>query len=274
MTASALALKGFAQRWVVFVGLILVWEVAARLGESVFFPPPTEIGATAVGLWFSGPAGQLFLSDTVLGDIVPSVVRMLSAWLVAGVIGVSLGLVLGRSRTAMDYVGPLFSFARAIPSPALVPVFLALFSIGTPMQMATIIFGVVWPVLLNAVDGAQAVDKTKVETAKSFRIPYWQWMGMVVLPSAGPKIFAGLRVALSLSLVLMVISELVGAINGIGYQLIAAQRLFRFDETWAWIVLLGVLGYVFNTVLLAVERRVLGWQQAQGAGTSLARTGG
>ncbi|AOS65846.1 ABC transporter permease [Actinoalloteichus hymeniacidonis] len=274
MNKSGLALRGFAQRWIVFVGLIVVWEIAATLSDDVFFPVPSEIAATGFELWFSGPAQQLFLSNTVFEDIVPSMIRLLSAWLIASAVGIAAGLALGRSKTAMDYVGPLFAFARAIPSPALVPVFLVLFGIGTPMQMATIIFGVIWPVLLNAVDGAQAVDQTKVETARSFRIPYWQWMTMVVLPSAGPKIFAGLRVALSLSLVLMVISELVGSVNGIGYQLISAQRLFRFDETWAWIVLLGVLGYVFNTVLLAVERRVLGWQQAQDAGISLAKTGG
>jgi ABC-type nitrate/sulfonate/bicarbonate transport system permease component len=87
----------------------------------------------------------------------------------------------------------------------------------------------------------------------------------VVLPAALPKIFAGLRVSLSLSLVLMVVSELVGSTNGIGYRLMYDQRQFDLPDMWAGIVLLGVLGYVLNTVLLAVERRALNWQQTSPA---------
>ena len=113
-------------------------------------------------------------------------------------IGVSLGLLLGRSERAMEYAGPLLVFLRSIPPPALVPVFLLLFKTGTSMQLATIVFGVIWPVLLNSVDGARSVDVTKVDTSAVFQIPRWQWVLGVVLPAASPKIFAGLRVSLSL----------------------------------------------------------------------------
>ncbi|WP_425266983.1 ABC transporter permease [Amycolatopsis circi] len=253
-------ISGFARKWLLFVILVVLWEIATRLSESVFFPPPSKIAAAAAKLWFSGPASHLFLGDPVFDHILPSLGRLLGGWLLAVVLGVALGVALGRSRTGMDYVGPLFAFFRAIPPPALVPVFIILFGIGPGMQTATIIFSSLWPVLMNTVDGVRSVDKVKVETARAFRTPKRYWIGLVVLPSALPKIFAGLRVSLSIALILMAISELVGALNGIGYALLAAQRSYDFDQMWAWIVLLGILGYGFNAALLGIERRVLGWQ--------------
>ncbi len=250
----------FLQRWAVFAGLIVVWELATWLADDTFFPRPTVIAESAFKLWLSGPADRLFLTDTVFGHVFPSIGRLLAGWGIAALVGVALGVTLGRSATAMQYAGPLLTFLRSIPPPALVPVFLLIFNIGTQMQLATIVFGVLWPILLNSVDGARSVDATKFETSAVFRIPKGQWIFGVVLPAAAPKIFAGLRVSLSLSLVLMVVSELVGTDNGIGSQLLVAQREFDFPDMWAGIVLLGVLGYALNTVLLAFERRALAWQ--------------
>ncbi|GGM43600.1 nitrate ABC transporter permease [Longimycelium tulufanense] len=250
----------FLQQWLVFAGLVAVWELATRAARAPFFPPPSQIARAMYQQWLSGPASRLFLTDDVFDHVFPSIGRMLGGWAGATVVGVALGVLLGRSAVAMDFVGPLLAFGRAIPPPTLVPVFLVLFSLGTPMQLATIVFGTVWPIVLNTVDGVRAVDKVKVDTARAFRIQGPQWLFGVVLPSALPKIFAGLRVSLSLALILMVISELVGTTNGIGYQMIYAQRQFELPAMWSGIVLLGVLGYVFNTLLLAVERRALAWQ--------------
>lgn len=253
----------FVQRWAVFAGLVVVWELLTRYADDTFFPPPSQIVESAYELWFSGPAGDLFLTDAVFEHMLPSIGRLLAGWGIAAVLGIALGIALGRSATATEYVGPLLTFMRSIPPPLLVPVFLLVFSVGTRMQLATIVFGVLWPILLNTVDGARSVDATKFETSAVFRIPKPQWILGVVLPSAAPKIFAGLRVSLSLSLVLMVVSELVGTDNGIGSQLLVAQREFDFPDMWAGIILLGVLGYALNTVLLAFERKALAWQPKQ-----------
>ncbi|MBW4721152.1 ABC transporter permease [Saccharothrix obliqua] len=250
----------FAQRWLVFAGLVVAWELGTWFADDPFFPRPTVIADAARGLWLSGPVDQLYLSDAVFQHVLPSIGRLLGGWAIAAVIGVAIGVALGRSATAMQYAGPVLTFLRSVPPPALVPVFLLVFNVGTQMQLATIVFGVLWPILLNSVDGARSVDTTKYETSAVFRIPKAQWVLGVVLPAAAPKIFAGLRVSLSLSLVLMVVSELVGTDNGIGSQLLVAQREFDFPDMWAGIVLLGILGYALNTVLLAFERRALSWQ--------------
>jgi ABC-type nitrate/sulfonate/bicarbonate transport system permease component len=248
------------QQWAVFVVLVVVWELATRAADSPFFPPPSTIAVKLWTTWFGGPVGHVFLSDLGVANLLPSVARMLGSWAIAVVVGVALGVALGRSRVAQDYLGPLFAFFRAIPPPVLAPVFLLLFNLGTPMQVATIVFGVIWPIILNSTDGARTIDPTQYETARSFRLPRRQWVLGVVLPAAMPKIFAGLRVSLSLALILMVISELLGATEGIGFQLSVAKGTFDFPGMWAIVVMLGVLGYLFNTILLTLERRVLRWQ--------------
>ncbi len=257
-------IKRIAQRWIVFLVAVGIWELASRSADSPFFPPPSTIAETAGDLWFSAAFGD---------HIVPGVGRMLVGWVLASVIGVAFGLLLGRSRTAMAYLGPVFNFMRSIPPPLLVPFFVA--SVGaTSMQLPTIVFGAIWPVLLNTVDGARGVDATKVETARAFRLSKAQWTFGVVLPSALPKIFAGLRLSLSIALILMVISELIGSLNGIGNQLVQAQRDYELPTLWAWVVLLGVLGYLFNTLLLVVERRALAWQPRHSLEAQSLATGG
>ncbi|RZS41048.1 ABC-type nitrate/sulfonate/bicarbonate transport system permease component [Herbihabitans rhizosphaerae] len=253
-------ITGFVQRWALFVLIVLIWEVVTRLSASPFFPPPSQIGPRMVDLWLSGPASRLFLTDTVYDHLLPSVGRTLLGWAIAAVIGIGLGLLLGRSTVAMRYLRVLLDFGRAIPPPLMVPFFLVTLGLGAPMQLGAIVFGAVWPVLLNSIDGARSVDATKVDTARAFRLSGPQWMGGVVLPAALPKIFAGLRLSISIALILMVVSELVASTHGLGNQLVAAGRDYDMAGMWAYIVLLGILGYAFNIALLAVEHRVLRWQ--------------
>lgn len=248
-------------RWLVFAGCVAVWQVVAASARSGYFPTPVTIGGRMAELWLSGPAAHMFLGKSVTSDVLPSLARMFGGWAVAAVLGVSLGVVLGRSRVALSVLSPLLAFFRAIPPPTLLPVFLVLFHIGTPMEIATIIFGVIWPTLLNTIDGVRAVDTTKLDTARVFRLSRPQWVFGVLLPTAAPKIFAGLRISLSLALILMVISELVGSTDGLGYQLTIAQGGFDFPTMWAVVVLLGVIGYVVNALLSAVEHRALSWHR-------------
>lgn len=258
---------GVVQRWAVFVVCVVVWQVLTAYSDDPYFPTPAEIVAKMHELWFSGPASRVFLTEMAIGDILPSIGRMLAGWAIGGAIGIVAGVLLGRSRTGLDYAGAVINFGRALPAPALLPVFLVLFKIGTPVQLATIVFGVVWPVLLNTVQGAQAIDQVQLDTARAFGIPPVRRLLRIVLPATAPKIFSGLRIALGLSLVLMVISELVGATNGIGYQFQFASQSFDLPAVWAWIVLLGILGNLLNWLFLVVERRVLsGHRDAAGRG--------
>lgn len=240
---------------------LVVWQLAAQAAANPYFSTPLEILDASHRLWFSGPADHLFLSDSIGTDILPSLARLAAGWALAAVAGIGLGVLIGRSAIAADYLGLALTVARAVPPPLLVPVFLVVFGIGYRMEVAAVVFGAVWPVLLNTIDGARSVDDTKIHTAQVFGVGGLRWLLGVVLPAASPRIFAGLRVSLSIALILMVVSELVGSTSGIGYQLVSAQGNFDLPEAWAWIVLISLLGYALNRALVAVENRVLGWHR-------------
>jgi ABC-type nitrate/sulfonate/bicarbonate transport system permease component len=135
------------------------------------------------------------------------------------------------------------------------------YGIGTPMEVASIAFGVVWPVLLNTIDGARYVDRGHMETAHAFRLGPAQRLLRVILPSAAPKIFAGLRLALAVALILMIVSEFEGSTDGIGKEMSVAQTDLDVPTMWAITVLLGLLGVVLNAAFRLAERRVLVWQR-------------
>lgn len=256
-------LRALRDRWLVLVVAVALWEAVTRSLDETFFPPPSRIAAKMHELWFSGPAGSLFLTETATGNIFPSLGRMAVALALATVAGVVFGMLLGRSEQVYAYLDPVFQFARAIPPPALVPLFMVLFSLGTTMQIASIVFSAVWPILVNTADGARTVDPQQMETARVFRLSAADRLRMVVVPAALPKIFAGLRLSLSLSLILMVFAELLpGTDNGLGFQLTDAQSRTDLPTVWAVVVLLGILGYLLNGVLTAVERRALAWHLA------------
>jgi ABC-type nitrate/sulfonate/bicarbonate transport system permease component len=240
------------------VVLVAAWELTARWAADVFFPPPSTIVRRMHELWFSGPASHLWLSHDAVANILPSLARVAGGLAGALIAGVTVGLALGRSGRFLAYADPLLQFARAVPPPTLVPVLIVLLRLGTPMQVTSIVLGAVWPILLNTADGARSVDPVQTATARVFQLSAAERLAMIIVPSALPKIFAGLRLSLSLALILMVFSELQpGAADGIGFQLTDAQSRSDLPTVWSAIVLLGVLGYVLNTLLLVVERRML-----------------
>jgi ABC-type nitrate/sulfonate/bicarbonate transport system permease component len=251
-------------RVLVLVAGIGGWQLWAAANGSTFFPPPSAIVARMHRLWFSGPAARLFLTPDATGNILPSLGRVLAALAIATAIGVPLGIALGRSPVVTGYLSPLLQFARALPVVTMAPVFIAAFKIGTQMEIATIVFGTVWPILLNTIDGAATVDPVQLETGLAFRLSVWQRLVWVIVPAALPKAFAGFRLSLSLSLILMVFAELVGSSSGIGYEMSNASNAFDMTFLWSTIVLLGILGYLLNALLGGAERLLLAWHTDRG----------
>ena len=129
------------------------------------------------------------------------------------------------------------------------------------MKVFVIVAGCVWPILLNTIDGVRGVEPTMLEMSRSYGVSRLRSWGQVLLPAALPQIFSGLRAALSIALILMVISEMVASTNGIGFFVLNAQRTFAIPEMWSGIILLGVLGYSLNGLLVLVERRILRWHR-------------
>ncbi len=258
---TAVLLQVVVTRYLLVAVLILLWQYAAARAHSVFFPTPLDIARRAVDLWLSGPASRLFLSDGVFKDILPSLFRLLCGWAVAVLVGIPLGIVIGRSRVAADLVDPTLQFLRAVPGPALIPAFIILLGTETTMRITLIAFGSIWPVLLNSIEGIRTVDPVQLQTAEVFRLPPRARLWRIMLPAATPKIFAGMRVALALAVILMVVSELVASTNGIGYRIQNAQIMFLLTDMWCGIVLLALIGSVLNWLFVRFERRALEWHR-------------
>jgi len=259
--AIAPCLRAFTIRYGIAIVIIVIWQLVTMHANSLFFPTPIQILRRAYELWLSGPSYRLFLGDGVFKDIVPSLSRLLSGWTIAVVIGVSLGALVGRSQALRDLVDPVLQFLRAIPGPALVPAFLILLGTETTMRVTLIAFGSVWPILLNTIEGVRTVDPLQLDTAKSFKLPPVARFTQIILPAALPKIMAGAKVSLSLAVILMVVSELVAATNGIGYRILDAQIMLLLPDLWCSIVLLALMGFGLNAIFERVEQHVLHWHR-------------
>jgi ABC-type nitrate/sulfonate/bicarbonate transport system permease component len=240
---------------VLVFAVIWVWSAGS---DVYYYPPLQDVLNTFKDTW---------LFERVGSDVGPSMVRLFIGYFLAVGVGVAGGVALGMSPLLRRVAAPIVEFLRAIPAPALLPFALLVLGVGNNSKIFVIAFVCLWPILLNAIDGVAGVDPTLVDTGRVYRIPAKDRLMKVVLPAAAPQIFAGMRTSLSLALILMVISEMVASSNGIGYFVLQSQRSFAIPEMWSGIILLGLLGYLFNAVFLLLERRVLAWHRGARAGS-------
>ena len=173
--------------------------------------------------------------------------------------GIAIGLVTGTSLAARRALDPSIELARATPPIAIVPALILVLGFGDSMRIALIAFGVCFPVLINTSAGVRSVSPEARDTASMLHVGRVERVFRIYLPAALPSIVAGLRVALSIGLVLVVISEFVGEGGGLGHFILVQQGQFAVPEMYAGILFLGVLGYGLNLLFLLVERRVLAW---------------
>jgi ABC-type nitrate/sulfonate/bicarbonate transport system permease component len=233
------------------VVLLAAWWVLSAGSESYYLPPLQDIFAAFPDTWFHG---------RLTSDALPSVLRLLVGYLLALVLGVGLGVVIGSSRPVRALVEPVLEFLRAIPPPVLVPVLILFAGIGNTMKVLVIVSGCVWPILLNTVEGVRAVDDVLAETCRCYGVRGRSRLRYLVLRSASPQIVTGMRQALSVGIILMVISEMFASSNGLGFTIIQFQRSFAVAQMWTGILLLGLLGFALAMVMRLVERRLLFWR--------------
>ncbi|MCG2623043.1 ABC transporter permease [Arthrobacter sp. I2-34] len=228
-----------------------LWWAASAGSQSLYFPPLPRIVSQL---------GEL-LASRFASDVLPSLQNFGLGLLIAVVLGIGLGMLLGLVPALYRPLQPLLEFLRAIPGVAILPVMLFIFGIGTEMKVAVIAFGALWPVLLNTVDGVRSVDGLVREVSRSYRLRLADYLWRVVLPAASPQIISGIRISVSLAVVLIVASEYIASTEGIGYVQLQSARLFQMDLMWAALLLLGVLGYLVNILFRYVEHVVLRWHR-------------
>ena len=232
------------------VVLVVIWWFASAGSTAFYFPPLSKIVKVFPDTWF-GPR--------MVDDVLPSLLRLAVGYLAALVIGVGLGIPIGANQRLRAVVEPLFEFLRAVPPPVLVPILMLIAGIGATMKILVIISGCVWPILLNTVEGVRAVDEVLTDTCRSYRIRGGLRVWHLMVRSASPQIVAGARQALSIGIILMVISEMFAASSGIGFTVIQFKDGFRIPQMWTGVILLGLLGVLLALLFRLAEWRVLGW---------------
>jgi ABC-type nitrate/sulfonate/bicarbonate transport system permease component len=166
---------------------------------------------------------------------------------------------MGLSRRVHRALEVVVEMLRPVPPPVMIPVALLFFGIEDEMKVFVIFFSCAWPILLNTIDGVRSLDWVLLNTAKTFRLSRAQTIWQVVLPAASPQIMTGLRVSLPIMLILVVISEMVGSTDGIGYFILDSQRRFRVAQMYAGMVALAILGYTLNLIFNLLYRALLSW---------------
>lgn len=230
--------------------LLVLWGIWATVDPQKFFPSPIAIIEAFIKTWI-GPA--------FVDDVLPSLWRLAIGIVVSIVVGVVAGIVIGLVRWLRELLEPTLEFFRAVPPPVLVPILMLVFGPGDATRVLVIMAGAVWPVLLNTIEGVRSTDSVMTETARSFALTRTQQLRYLVLPSASPRIMAGVRQCLSVALILMVISEMFNNSSGLGYRITYFQTNYLIAEMWSGILLLGLVGVLLAVAFGFVERRVLRW---------------
>jgi ABC-type nitrate/sulfonate/bicarbonate transport system permease component len=233
--------------------LLLGWQLWTVHANDPNFPRLSTILVTFRHMWLFSQFGT---------NVVPSLERIAMGFGLAVLAGIAIGIPLGLSPKARLWAVPHIEYWRAVPPPALLPIFVILMhSIGTSQKVAFIAFFCLFPVLLNTIDGVRGIDPTLVDTGRSYGMGRFERVWRIVLPAALPQISAGMRNSLSLAVITMVLSEYFSSTSGIGYVLLISKNTFQLAPMWAAIVLIGLLGYLLNVLFLLAERRLLAWHR-------------
>lgn len=233
--------------------VLCIWELAGRLGwtNPILLPNPTQIMAAL---------GALVTSGSILAPLVHTVGLFVVGFTLAAVIGIAIGIAMATSRRLYGLLEPLVEILRPIPKPALVPVLFLFLGIGKATMIALVVLAGMFPVLISTYQGVRGLDPVLLETARTFQISRSRTIVSIILPASLPMILAGMRVALGLGLVLVILAEMLAAQEGIGFRILDLERSFQIRDMFAWIVVLVLLGAAMMKVFDVAERKLVPWR--------------
>lgn len=252
-TRRPFSLSRFGGRWLSPVLLLLLWEAGSRSG---LIPDRTLAAPSAV----IGTLLEMVISGELPSNLLVSFARVAAGLFIGVSLGLALGLIAGLSRSGELAVDPLMQIKRTIPALALTPLFIVWFGIGETPKVALIAFGTIFPVYLNLYSGIRSVDLRLLDAAKSFGLSRWEQVWHVVLPSALPQLLVGLRYALSVSILVLVVAEQINASAGLGYLINNARDFMRTDIIVVCLMVYAILGLGADWLVRAIEARALIWR--------------
>jgi ABC-type nitrate/sulfonate/bicarbonate transport system permease component len=234
------------------LALLAAWELVSRWEwvNPLIVPPVSKVFESF---------GSLVVSGDIPLQILASMKRATAGYLLAAAIFIPLGVVMGLFEGCHRALEVVVEMLRPVPPPVVIPVALLFFGLEDAMKIFVIFFSCAWPILLNTLDGVKGVDRLLFNTGRTFGLSQLKIIWRVVLPASSPQIMTGLRISLPITLILVVISEMVGSTDGIGYFVLDSQRRFRVAQMYAGMLTLALLGYALNGLFNLAHRALLSW---------------
>lgn len=254
--------------------LVLAWQAACSSGlvTPQALPSPLAVAAK----WFEylappqprDPAAQSWpawlVSGELMQDAAGSLRRVISGFLVATVLALPLGLLMGASPGVRAYANPLVQLLRPIPPIAYIPLAILWFGLGDPPALFLIALGAFFPILVNTVSGVAQIDAIYLRAARNLGAGPLRIFLKVMLPAALPFILAGLRVGMGTAFVVVIVAEMIAVNNGLGYRILEAREYFWTDKIIAGMFSIGLIGLAIDLAMEALSRHLLRWQRALG----------
>jgi sulfonate transport system permease protein len=235
------------------IALFVVWDIVVRAGliKPILLPPPLATLQTLVVGLAGGP---------LLADFAVTVWRTVEAFVIAAAVGMPLGILLGSNEKAYRSVEFLIDFFRSTPSSALIPLFLLIFGVSDINKVAIAAFGAFLIVVFNSAYGVMNARKMRVMAARVMGASRWQIFKDVLIWESLQPSFVGLRSAVSMALVIVIVAEMfIGSDTGLGHRIIDAQQVLNVKSMYAAILAAGALGYLLNLLFLVLEKRLIHW---------------
>jgi NitT/TauT family transport system permease protein len=233
---------------------VILWEAAARSGRwsPLIVPSITRIGHE---LWWLGSRPESLV------EAWHSVQRALSGFALAAVIGVGLGVLMGRSALAASVLGPVFSSTYPIPKIALFPIFIYLFGIGSLSKVLLVFLECLYPIVITTQAGGRAVNRVLVWSAANMGASRWCILRSVVVPATAPFVFAGFRVAMPIAMIVVIITEMISSADGLGYQAMYSLASFKTDRMLAIVVVIALVGVALDRLVVYLRNRLVFWER-------------
>jgi ABC-type nitrate/sulfonate/bicarbonate transport system permease component len=228
--------------------LLGVWEVVEHGGQSVFFPPPSQWLLQTVELAQGGALTRALLATLETFAL---------SLAIATVIGTLLGILVGRLPALDRLLGPTLEYFRFLPGVALVPLVVLLAGYTESMKIYVVVFGALWPVLLQVRSSARAIDPIVLDVSRALRLGPPATLRKVLLPSVVPGMLLGVKIAAPLTLVLALVVEISTQVSGLGQLLETAQQSFQSAQVYGLVVIVGLLALVINTLVTVAESFLL-----------------